>query len=130
MVFVLKSPFFQQFFLGNIRHENGFYDILERKNAFLRNKKKSLKSQKIEVFPKGSTHRFGPKMANFQLFFFSRYRPGKCFLRHSKRKKRLSRLLKRVGKCLLRYSRTEKRFSRVLKKEVRKVEKLTFFQRG
>ena len=35
MVLVLKWPFFQLFFLGNIGKENVFYDILERKNAIL-----------------------------------------------------------------------------------------------
>ena len=44
----------------------------------------------------------------FQSFFFRKYRPGKC---------------------LLRYSGTKKRLSTLLKQEVQKVEKLTFFQR-
>ena len=44
MVFVQKWPFFQLSFLGNIAQENVFYDILERENAFLSNKKKSLKN--------------------------------------------------------------------------------------
>ena len=35
MVLVQKWPFFQVLFLGNIGHENVFYDILELKNAFL-----------------------------------------------------------------------------------------------
>ena len=35
MVLVQKWPFFQLFFLGNVGKENVFYDILERKNAFL-----------------------------------------------------------------------------------------------
>ena len=37
MVFVQKWPFFQVFFffLSNMGQENVFYDILERKNAFL-----------------------------------------------------------------------------------------------
>ena len=35
MVLVQKWSFFQHFFLGNIGHENVFYDILERENAFL-----------------------------------------------------------------------------------------------
>ena len=34
------------------------------------------------------------------------------------------------GKCLLRYSTTKKRLSSLQKQEVKKVEKLTFFQRG
>ena len=35
MVLVQKWPFFQIFFLGSLGQENVFYDILERKNAFL-----------------------------------------------------------------------------------------------
>ena len=68
MVLVQKWPFFQLFFLGNIGHENHFYDILERKNAFLGYKKKRSKSQKINIFLKGFTHGFGPKMAIFPTF--------------------------------------------------------------
>ena len=45
----------------------------------------------------------------FQLSFFRQYRPGKCLLWYSRRKKRLFRLLKQ---------------------EVENVEKFTFFQRG
>ena len=43
MVLVQKWPFFQLFFLGNIGQENDFYDILERKNAFLDYKDKNFK---------------------------------------------------------------------------------------
>ena len=46
MVLVQKWPFFQLFFLGNIGQENVFYDILERKSAFLGYKNK--KFQKVE----------------------------------------------------------------------------------
>ena len=46
MVLVQKWPFFQVFFLGNIDKENFFYDILERKNAFLGNEKKKFKKIK------------------------------------------------------------------------------------
>ena len=42
------------------------YNILERKNAFLAQKKQSLKSRKIEIFPKGLTHGFGQKTAIFE----------------------------------------------------------------
>ena len=48
-------------------------------------------------------------MVIFPTFFFKQWRPGKC---------------------LLRYSRTKKRLSRLSKQEVQKVEKLTFFRRG
>ena len=45
-----------------------FYDILERENAFLGYKKKKLKSRKIEIFPKGLVHGFGPKLSIFPFF--------------------------------------------------------------
>ena len=34
----------------------------------------------------------GKKLAIFQSFYFSDYRPGKCVFRYSRRKKRLSKL--------------------------------------
>ena len=37
---------FPTFFLGNIGQENHFYDILERKNAFLAYKNKEFKKSK------------------------------------------------------------------------------------
>ena len=46
MVLVQKWPFFQLLFLGNIGQENVFYDILERKNAFLSYKNKKFKKSK------------------------------------------------------------------------------------
>ena len=46
MVLVQNWPFFHLFFLGNIGEENVFYDILERKNAFLAYKNKKLKKSK------------------------------------------------------------------------------------
>ena len=70
MVSVQQWPYFQLLFLGNIEQENVFYDILERKNAFLGYKKRSSKRQKIELFSKGLTHGFGPKMAIFSTFCF------------------------------------------------------------
>ena len=70
MVLVQKWPFFPFFFLGSIRQENVFYDILEQKNAFLGNKNKKFKKPKSDIFRKGLTHGFGPKMAIFPTFFF------------------------------------------------------------
>ena len=92
MVLVQKWPFFQLLVLGNIRQQNVFYDILERKNPFLGYKKRTSKTPKIDTFPKGLTHGFGPKMAIFPTFLFRQYRPGKCLLRYSRTKKRLSKL--------------------------------------
>ena len=46
MVLVQIWPFFHLLFLGNIGEENVFYDILERKDAFLGYKNKKLKKSK------------------------------------------------------------------------------------
>ena len=79
MVLVQNWPFFKLFWegRGKIVQEIVFYDILQRKNAFLGYKNKKLKSQKIAIFPKGLTNGFGPKMAIFSTSFFRQYRPGK-----------------------------------------------------
>ena len=52
MVFRQKWPFFQLFFFfGNIDQEDIFYDILERKIAFLGYKnKKFKKSKKLKFY--------------------------------------------------------------------------------
>ena len=70
MVLVQQLSVFRLFFLANIGQENVIYDILERKNAFLDYKNKKFKTRKMDIFPKGLTHGFGPKIAFFQLFFF------------------------------------------------------------
>ena len=81
------------FFLGNIAHENVFYDFLKKKKHLCRLLKQEVKKiRKIDIFPKGLTHAFGPKMAIFPTFFFRQYRPGKCLLRYSRTKKHLPRL--------------------------------------
>ena len=48
-----KIGHFSIFFLSNIGQENVFYDILERKNAFLGNKKKVEKVEKLRFFQWG-----------------------------------------------------------------------------
>ena len=88
-----KWPFFQLFFLGNIQQENVFNDILERKYAFLCYKKKKFKKSKNWHFSKGVNPRFWSKNGRFsKFFFFSQYRTGKCLLRYSETKERISRL--------------------------------------
>ena len=69
MVLVQDWPFFELFFLFNIGLENDFYDILERKNAFLGYKTTSLECRKIEVFAKGLTHGLVKIWPFFQPFF-------------------------------------------------------------
>ena len=70
MVLVQKCQFFQLFFLGNIRQEHVVYDILEGENPFLGYKKKKFWKPKSDIFRKGLTHGFGPKMVIFFNFFF------------------------------------------------------------
>ena len=54
MVLVQKWPFYQLFFSGNIGQENVFYDILERKKAFLGYKSNNFKkSKKLTFFQRG-----------------------------------------------------------------------------
>ena len=50
MVLVETWPFFEILVLVNIGQDNVFYDILERKNAFLGYKKKKIKKSKTLTF--------------------------------------------------------------------------------
>ena len=68
MVLVQKWPFFQIFFLHNIGQENDFYDILERKNAFLSYKEKIQTVEKLTFFQKGQPMVLVQKWPFFQLF--------------------------------------------------------------
>ena len=76
----LKIGHFPPFFLGNIGREDVFYDILERKNAFLRQKNNKFKKSKNGHFSKGVSPWFWSKIGHFSTFFFRQYRPGKCVL--------------------------------------------------
>ena len=105
-----NGPFSTLFFLGKIGQENVFYEILERKNAFLGYKNKKFKKSKIDIFLKGLTHGFGLKMAAYPTFFFSG----------------------NIGQENVVYDflHQKKRLFSLWKGKVQKVEKLTFFQRG
>ena len=134
-------PIFPTFFKFNIGQENDFYDILERKNAFLGPKNTKFKKSKNWHFSKGVKPCFCSKYGHFSNLFIRQYKLGKClydileqknaFL-GSKNKKfkksknnpwfwskygQFSNLFffkqNRLGKCLLRYSRTKKRLSRL-----------------
>ena len=70
MVLVQKWLFFQLFFLGNKGKKSVFYDILERKKAFLRYKKKKFKKSKNWHFSKGVNPWFLFKNGHFSNFFF------------------------------------------------------------
>ena len=69
MLFVQKWPFFQLSFLGNIGQENVFYDILERKDAFVGYKNKKFKWSKNVHFSKGVNRWFWSKNGHFSNFF-------------------------------------------------------------
>ena len=66
-----NGHFFKVFFLGYILKENVFYDILERKNAFVFYKSKKFKTSKNWHFSKGVNPWFWSKNVNFSNFFFS-----------------------------------------------------------
>ena len=66
-----KNGHFSNFFKGgNFGQENVFYDILERKNAFLAYKNKKFKKSKNWRFSKGVNPCFGSKNGLFSIFFF------------------------------------------------------------
>ena len=65
-----KMAIFTNFFFRNIAQQNVFYDILERKNAFLGYKNKKFKKSKNWHFSKGVNPCFLSKNGHFfQLFF-------------------------------------------------------------
>ena len=107
---VKQSPFFQLFFLGNIGQENVFYDILETKNAFLGYKNNKLEtSRKIDIFAKGITHGFVQKNGHFFNFFLANKGQDNVF--HD-------------------ILETKNAFLGYKNNKLKKVGKLTFFQRG
>ena len=110
MVLVQKWQFFKLFFLGNLDQENVFYDILERKNAFLRYKNKDSKKSKNWNFSKGVKPWFWSRNSHFFNFFFS----------------------SNLGQENVFYDILEQKnaFLRYKKKKVQKLEKLPFFPRG
>ena len=69
-VLVQKWPFFQLFFLDNIRKENVFYDILEQKNAILGYKNKKFKTSKNGHFCKRVNPWFWSTNGHFSNLFF------------------------------------------------------------
>ena len=79
-----------------------------KKTPFQAIKIRTSKSQKIDIFPKGLTHGFSPKMALFRSFFFWAIQARK-----------MSFTILYIEKTPLQPI-----------KKVQKVEKLTFFQRG
>ena len=65
-----KMAIFQLFLLGNIGQGNVFFDILERKFAFLGYKNKKCKKSKNGHFSKGVNPCFWSKNRHFSKLFF------------------------------------------------------------
>ena len=69
MVLVQKWPFFQPFFQAIQARKMSFAKFQNEKMPFQAIKTRSSKSQKIDIFLKGLTRGFGPKMAISSTFF-------------------------------------------------------------
>ena len=65
-----NGHFFNFFLLGNIGQQNVFYDILERKNAFIGYENKKFKNLKYWHFSKGVNPWFLSKNGHFSKFSF------------------------------------------------------------
>ena len=110
MVLIKNSHFSNFIFLGNIGHENVFYDILERKSDFLDYKDKKFKKSKNSHFFKGVNPWFWSKNGQFSTFFF----------------------LGNIGQVNVFYDIMQQKNSFLgnKNKNFKRSKKLTFFQRG
>ena len=103
MVLVQKWPFFKLFFLGNIGQENGFYDILQPKNAFLGYKNKKFEKSKNRHFSMVFPMVLAQKRPFIQLFvlgnigqetvFYDILQPKNAFLGYKNKKFKKSKNL-------------------------------------
>ena len=89
-------------------------------------KTKSSKSRKIDIFPKGLTHGFGPKMAIFPNFFFQAIQARTMSVTMFYNDKTPFQAIK----CLLRYSRTKKTRFQAVKTKSSKSRKIDIFAKG
>ena len=111
MVLVQKWPFFQLFFLGNIGQEIVFYRILETKNTFVGYKNNNFKKvEKLTFLQRGRNPWFWSKNGHFFNFF----------------------LLGNIRRENVFYDILEGKntFVGFKNNKFKKVEKLTFLQRG
>ena len=65
-----KMACFSTFFLAIQGRKMSLTKFQNEKTLFQAMKKRSSKSRKIDIFPKGLTHGFFPKMAMFPIFFY------------------------------------------------------------
>ena len=109
MVLVKIWPFFQPSFYSLLVRKMLFTIFQNVKTPFQATKTRSSKSRKIDIFPNRFIHGFAPNVAIFPTFFYRQYW---------------------LGKCCLRYSRTKKRLSRLQKQEVQKSRRIDIFPNG
>ena len=94
-----KMAIFPTFFQALYSKINVFYDILERKNTFIGYKNYKFKKRKMDIFSKGLTHGFGPKMVIFPTFFFQAIQPSKvCFILFQNQKTPFQAIKRRSSK--------------------------------
>ena len=80
MVLVQNGHFSNFFFYAVQARKMSLTIFQNEKTPFYAIKTRSSKSRKIDIFPKGLTHGFGPKMAIFPTFFFQAIQARKmCF---------------------------------------------------
>ena len=146
MVFVQKWPSFQLSFFRQYMPGKCGLRYFRTKKILSRLYNKLFKKSKIWHFSKGFNPWIWTKNGDFSnIFFFRQCRPGKVLLRYSGTNKRLSRLknkkfkkpknwhlLRNIGRENFFYDILERinAFLGYKKKEVKKVEKLRFFQTG
>ena len=75
-----KMAIFQFLFFQSIQARKMSFTIFyKEKTLFQAIKRRRLKSPNIDIFPKGLTHGFGPRMARFPLFFQAIQARKMCF---------------------------------------------------
>ena len=90
--FVQKWPFFQLFFYAIQERKMSLTIFKSEKTPLNAIKTRDSNRRKIDIFLKGLTHGFGPKMAIFPTFFLGNIGHENVFYDILEQKKRLSRL--------------------------------------
>ena len=74
-----NGSFSNSFFEAIMARKMSFTIFQKEKTRFQAIKTRRSKSRKIDIFPKGLTHGFGPKMAIFPTFFFQAIQARKMY---------------------------------------------------
>ena len=87
MVLVERCPFFLLFFWAIYARKMSFAIFQNEKTPFQAIKTRSSKRRKTDIFPKGLTHSFGPKLAIFPTFLLGNMSQENVFYDILERKK-------------------------------------------